>query len=84
MRTNRITGLNVIGLRRQGFTAAQRAAIKELFKLLFCSGKNLSQALAIAREREWDEPAARLLAFVSAPSKRGICPWRGESGSAED
>jgi UDP-N-acetylglucosamine acyltransferase len=83
MRINRLTGLNIIGLRRQGFTAEQRAAIKELFKLLFCSGKNVTQALAIARQREWQEPASRLLEFVSAPSKRGICPWRGEV-SGED
>lgn len=83
MRTNRITSLNVIGLRRQGFSAEQRAAIKDLFKLLFCSGKNLSQALEIARRQEWQEPAARLLDFVSAPSKRGICPWRGESGGED-
>ncbi len=78
MRTNRITGLNIIGLRRQGFSAGQRSAIKELFKLLFCSGKNLSQALEIARGREWEDPALRLLDFVGAPSKRGLCPWRGE------
>lgn len=78
MRTNRITGLNIIGLRRQGFSGEQRAAIKELFKLLFCSGKNLSQALEAAREKTWADPALRLLDFASAPSKRGICPWRGE------
>ncbi len=83
MRINRLGGLNIIGLRRQGFTAEQRAAIKELFKLLFCSGKNMTQAIAIARQREWQEPASRLLEFVSAPSKRGICPWRGEV-SGED
>ncbi len=79
MRTNRITGLNIIGLRRQGFTAEQRAAIKDLFKLLFCSGKNLAQALASARARDWTDPASRLLDFVGSPSRRGICPWRGEA-----
>lgn len=78
MRTNRITGLNIVGLRRQGYTAEQRATIKDLFHLLFCSGKNLSQALLVARGREWIEPASRLLDFASAPTKRGICPWRGE------
>jgi UDP-N-acetylglucosamine acyltransferase len=83
VRINRLSGLNVIGLRRQGFSAEQRAAIKELFKLLFCSGKNLSQAIAIAREREWQEPASRLLDFVSAPSKRGICPRREDSAGDE-
>lgn len=78
MRTNRITGLNIIGLRRQGFTAAQRANIKDLFHILFCSGQNLSQALATARQTAWPEPASRLLDFASAPTHRGICPWRGE------
>lgn len=76
-RTNRITGLNVIGLRRQGFNAEERASIKEMFHLLFSSGKNLSQALAAVKEKEWTGPAQRLLDFASTPSKRGICPWRG-------
>lgn len=76
-RTNRLTGLNIIGLRRQGFTSEQRASIKEMFQLLFCSGKNLSQAVAVAQEKEWSVPARRLLDFAMTPSKRGICPWRG-------
>ena len=78
MRTNRITGLNIVGLRRQGYTTEQRASIKELFHILFCSGKNMTQALAAANQRQWSEPASRLLEFASAPTKRGICPWRGE------
>ncbi|MCX6854779.1 MAG: acyl-ACP--UDP-N-acetylglucosamine O-acyltransferase [Verrucomicrobia bacterium] len=78
MRTNRITGLNIVGLRRQGYSAEQRASIKELFHILFCSGKNMTQALASANQRQWIEPASRLLEFASAPTKRGICPWRGE------
>jgi UDP-N-acetylglucosamine acyltransferase len=76
-RINRITGLNVIGLRRQGFNAEQRAEMKRLFHLLFCDGKNLSQAIAAAHEHTWEGPALRLLEFVEAPTKRGICPRRG-------
>jgi UDP-N-acetylglucosamine acyltransferase len=79
-RTNSLTGLNVIGLRRQGFTPEQRAAIKEMFRLLFRSGKNLSQAIAAAREQSWPLPAQRLLDFVTAPSKRGICPLHADAG----
>jgi UDP-N-acetylglucosamine acyltransferase len=75
-RLNRITGLNVIGLRRQGFTAEDRRAIKELFQLLFCEGLNLSQAVEQAKAREWPEKALRLLDFVRAPSKKGVCPVR--------
>lgn len=83
MRTNRVTGLNVVGLRRQGYTAAERAEIKEMFRLLFCSGRNLSQAVAGAREREWQGPALRLLEFAAEPSRRGICPWRGLAGGED-
>lgn len=79
-RTNSLTGLNVIGLRRQGFSADQRAAIKDMFRLLFRSGKNLSQAIAAAQEREWPAPARHLLEFVMAPSKRGICPLYSDGG----
>ncbi len=78
-RINRLMGLNIIGLRRQGFDSAQRAEIKAMFQLLYQSGKNLSQAVAAAREREWSGPAARLLEFVSTPSKRGICSLRAEA-----
>lgn len=75
-RINRITGLNVIGLKRQGFTTEDRRAIKELFQLLFCEGWNLSQAVEHASAREWPEKAGRLLDFVRAPSKKGVCPVR--------
>jgi UDP-N-acetylglucosamine acyltransferase len=75
-RINRITGLNVIGLKRQGFNTEDRRAIKELFQLLFCEGLNLSQAMEQAKAREWPEKALRLLDFVQAPSKKGVCPVR--------
>lgn len=75
-RINRVTGLNVIGLRRQGFTSEDRSAIKELFHLLFCGGMNLSHAAKQAAGREWPGQARRLLDFVMAPSKKGVCPVR--------
>lgn len=75
-RINRITGLNVIGLRRNGFSTDDRAAIKELFQTLFCSGKNLTEAVATASTQTWPEKARRLLEFVQAPSKKGVCPVR--------
>ncbi len=76
-RVNRVTGLNVVGLRRQGFSTADRAELKALFDLLFRSGQNLSQAVAAARQREWSPQAARLLEFVEAPSRKGVCSARG-------
>ena len=42
---NLVFGLNVVGLRRSGASAEERAEIKEAFKLLYASGRNVSQAL---------------------------------------
>lgn len=82
-RINRITGLNVIGLRRQGFSAPERAEMKDLFHLMFRSGRNLSQALKEARNgRLWSAHAEKLLGFLEAPSKKGVCQLR--LGKAED
>jgi UDP-N-acetylglucosamine acyltransferase len=83
-RINRVTGLNVIGLRRQGFSTQERAEIKELFALLFRGELNLSQAVGEAKQRNWTPKAARLLEFVAAPSRKGICPLRGSSSDASD
>jgi len=75
-RVNRITGLNIIGLRRQGFTSAERAELKVLFDLLFRSGLNLSQAVESARAADWSAQAAHLLEFVSTPGRKGVCTLR--------
>ncbi|MBL9116514.1 MAG: acyl-ACP--UDP-N-acetylglucosamine O-acyltransferase [Verrucomicrobiaceae bacterium] len=82
-RVNRITGLNVIGLRRAGFGKDDRAAMKKAFDLLFRSGLNLSQAIAEAEKLEWPDAGQRLIEFVKAPSRKGICPVR-RSALAED
>ena len=81
---NKLTGLNVIGLRRAGFTAAERAEIKRLFSLIYRSGRNLSQAIAAASEVQWSEKAVRMLQFLQVPTKRGIARPRGLSGAPED
>lgn len=76
-RINRVTGLNVVGLRRRGASSEERAALKELFDLVFRSGRNLSQAIAAARERAWPEQGEHFLRFLEAPSKKGVCQMQG-------
>jgi UDP-N-acetylglucosamine acyltransferase len=82
LRVNHLAGLNVVGLRRHGFSAEQRSELKRLFDLLFRSGLNLSQALAAAADPAsgtWSATARRLLDFVANPSPKGVCTRaRGE------
>jgi len=69
---NEICGLNVIGLRRAGFTAEQRLQLKAAYRLLFRSGKNLRAAVAEAHSQFANGPARTLVDFV-ATAKRGVC-----------
>jgi UDP-N-acetylglucosamine acyltransferase len=73
---NNICGLNVIGLRRAGLSAAERLELKRLYQKLFLSGTNLSRAMAEARKEFTSAPALHLLDFIAA-SKRGVCRHRG-------
>jgi len=82
-RYNEICGLNVVGLRRAGFTAEQRLELKRLYHLLFRSGKNLREALAAARQNFSSAPAKSLLDFI-AEAKRGVCPDSGHSAGPSD
>jgi UDP-N-acetylglucosamine acyltransferase len=69
---NEICGLNVIGLRRAGFTPEQRLQLKELYRALFRSGKNLRAALAAAQEKTLQGPSRTFVEFI-ASAKRGVC-----------
>ena len=63
---------DVVGLRRAGFTARQRAQIKQAFGTVYRSGLNVTQA----RERllaETDNPFAAEFAEFLSRAKRGIC-----------
>jgi UDP-N-acetylglucosamine acyltransferase len=73
---NGICGLNVVGLRRAGFTSDQRLELKKLYHALFRSGRRLTATLALAGAEFTGEPARLLLDFV-AGSKRGVCSDTG-------
>jgi UDP-N-acetylglucosamine acyltransferase len=73
---NSLCGLNTIGLRRAGLSAADRLELKRLYHKLFLSGQNRSQAMAEARKEFVSASAKHLLDFIAA-SKRGVCRHRG-------
>lgn len=74
-KVNRVMGLNVVGLRRAGFSAADCNEIKAAFKLIYQSGLNLTQALARAEERDWGSNASQFFDFIANARKRGICRY---------
>jgi len=77
---NSIFGVNVIGLKRAGFSVQDRDEIKNAFKLLYTSGLNISQVLEKAAVMKFGEAAREFFAFVAAAKKRGICPLKRGGG----
>jgi UDP-N-acetylglucosamine acyltransferase len=65
-------GLNVVGLKRAGYGAAQIACIKRAYRILFRSGLLLQDALARI-EAEIGTPEALHMAAFIRRSERGIC-----------
>src|ERR1043166_7488245 len=73
---NYVFGLNVIGLRRAGFSAKDRDEIKAAFKLIYTSGLNVSAALEKAASMQFSGAAREFFDFVANAKKRGICPLK--------
>ena len=65
-------GLNLVGLKRAGFTLAGIARLKKAYQTLYRSGLKLEEALARIESEIADEHTLHLVRFVRA-SKRGIC-----------
>ena len=81
---NFVFGMNVLGMRRAGFTGAERDEIKRAFKLLYRSGLNTRQALEQAAATEFGPLGREFFEFVANAKKRGILPYRyaGEDSEA--
>jgi len=73
---NYVFGLNIVGLRRAGFSAKDREEIKTAFKLVYTSGLNIGQAIKKAATMKLGASAQEFLDFVANAKKRGICPLK--------
>jgi UDP-N-acetylglucosamine acyltransferase len=67
----RIVGLNVVGLRRRGFTSEQRSTIKAVYRLIFRSGLRLGAALAKAEAEYPSTETHHIVRFIES-SRRGL------------
>lgn len=79
---NLAVGLNVVGMRRAGLSAAERDDAKRAFKLLYRSGLNTRQALDRAANEEAFGPLAReFFEFIAQARQRGIVAYRQVSAN---
>lgn len=69
---NTIMGLNVVGLRRAGFTTEERQLLKAAFTILYRSDLNTTQAIAQLKDIFHSPLVTELWQFIET-SQRGIC-----------
>lgn len=68
-----IYGMNVVGLRKVGFSQERRNKIKMAHKILYKSGYKLSQAIEEVEKANLGEEVKHLIDFLRKRTKRGIC-----------
>lgn len=65
-------GLNVVGLRRKGFTRERIGILKKMFRIIFYSDRNTTQAIEEIKENfAASEDREEIIGFIQS-SKRGI------------
>lgn len=69
---NEVRGVNMVGMRRAGFSAATRAAIRAVYRRVFLSQRNRREVIAEIAAGENPPEVAVLLEFIRS-SKRGVC-----------
>jgi UDP-N-acetylglucosamine acyltransferase len=85
--TNMVSGLNSLGLRRNGFSHERRRAILEAYKIIYKSHRNRSQAIAFLESTSEyaDNPDIKLFCDFIKASRRGVCKvYEKEAGRAEE
>lgn len=81
--THTVRAVNLVGLRRAGFSPQAIRAVRRAFKTLFAKPRNLRRALAEVEAGEMTAEVRELVEFIRA-SKRGVCFGPREAGGRDD
>jgi UDP-N-acetylglucosamine acyltransferase len=69
----KLFGLNMIGLKRRGFTDETIQALKKAYRIVFRSSLLLSTAIKKVEQEVEDLPEVRQFLTFIRESKRGLC-----------
>jgi UDP-N-acetylglucosamine acyltransferase len=77
----RLSGLNIIGMQRRGFTREEIQGLRTAFQMLFAEGGTFSERVTeIAGRFPELKPVQDVVAFIRADTSRGICRPDGNGG----
>jgi UDP-N-acetylglucosamine acyltransferase len=77
----RLTGINIVGMQRRGFTRDAIQGLRSAYQFLFSEGGTFNDRVADAAERFGGiGPVDDIIAFIRADSSRAICQPKGSNG----
>jgi len=75
-----LSGLNIIGLQRRGFSREQIHSLRRAYRLLFADEGTLAERMEDVEQEFEDHPIVKeIVAFIRAGGKRGICMPHAEA-----
>jgi UDP-N-acetylglucosamine acyltransferase len=77
-------GINVVGMRRAGYSKAERDEVALAYRLLYRKGLRFRDALNQLADRVETVPGRKIVEFASHPSKRGILSGPRHMNKQED
>ena len=83
----RVRTLNLVGLKRFGFTASELQILKKAFRILYRSGLSFKEALEELEQLGETEQLLHLRRFLllsQMPGRRGLIPGKGKSLVSEE
>jgi UDP-N-acetylglucosamine acyltransferase len=79
----RLAGLNVVGLKRRGFSRAEVASLRKAYRLLFAEEGSMGERLNDVSEMYKENRAVmEIVDFIRGESSRSICQPRAEHAAA--
>ncbi len=77
-----LSGLNIIGLQRRGFTREEIHDLRRAYRLLFAAEGTLAERVEdVGDEFSEHQSVQEIVAFIKAGGKRSLCTPRGQSGT---
>jgi UDP-N-acetylglucosamine acyltransferase len=72
-------GLNLVGLKRRGYTKQTISALYQAYKILFMSSLSIDEAVEATRQKLGDTPEVNILLDFIATAERGLTRPREDS-----
>jgi UDP-N-acetylglucosamine acyltransferase len=78
----RLSGLNIVGLKRRGFSRDEIHHLRTAYRLLFAEEGTLAERMADVAEMYGDHPAVmEIVEFISSDSSRAVCQPKAEQAA---